>query len=168
VHFNSPLATTTADNRFLSAPEVEFVSGGIFAFVEVVNNSTGGQIITFADSFNVHRVGTNFGINLSQTMNIKIFNTTGVFIEEYYTSEGLTRATSALGNLRESFICVETNQAIGKIELRSSTPGFNFGIDDIRFEDSSLNAPPAAVAAEDPAEMAKLATGSPVTISYDA
>ena len=127
--FNNTNGTTTADSDVggvlisNSNPNVAFVELG----------RGGVQEISFSGS--VRLFGTWFETSLGESLILDVFGTSGLI-------EQVTEIGTNLGaNLLEGFIGVQTNEDIVRVELRSSTDGFNFAIDDTRFEGIAVPEP---------------------------
>ena len=114
--------------------------GNLFDFASppnaaFVNVNTGGFLrISFDEP--QRRVGTQFETSRGQELILDAFGESGLL--ETVTVQGDVNGQDLL----EGFIGVENVLGIVKVEIRSSTDGFNFGIDDTRFE--SIPEPTAA------------------------
>ena len=114
--------TTTAD-AFIGGL---FDNGSLPNAAFVVLNSGGFLRLNF-DTPQL-RVGMQFGTSLGEQLIMDVFGTDG-FLE----TVSLAGSLNSFGVL-EGFIGVENAAGITSVEIRSSTDGFNYGIDDTRFE----------------------------------
>ena len=118
--FETIAGTTTIEDSFAS-PAFSLPNS---AFVSIF--SGGRQDILFSTP--VNRIGLDLDASIGETLIMDVFGAGGL-IEQVTTSTNV------------AFLGVQTVEDIVRVELRSSTNGFNFFFDNVRFEAAAASVP---------------------------